>query len=57
MTELAVVHYRQFRRIYQVCRINYHGQSCQKQRTNPEEQHEVKRSHNCGLPYKQTENY
>ena len=37
MTELAVVHYRQFRHISQVCRINYHGQSCRMQQTNPEE--------------------
>ena len=37
MTEFAVVHYRQFRHISQVCIINYHGQSCRKQQTNPEE--------------------
>ena len=36
MTELAVVHYRQFRHISRVCRIHYHGQSCQKQRTHPD---------------------
>ena len=29
--------YKEFRHISRVCRINYHGQSCQKQRTNPEE--------------------
>ena len=34
MTELAIVHYRQFRHISQVCRINYHGQLCRRQWTN-----------------------
>ena len=37
MTEFAVVHYHQFRHISQVCRINYHDQSCRRQRINPEE--------------------
>ena len=37
MTELTIVHYRQFRHISQVCRIHYHGQSRRRQRTNQEE--------------------
>ena len=37
ITKLAVVHYHQFRHISQVCRLNYHGQSCRRPRINPAE--------------------
>ena len=47
MTEIAVVHYRKFRHISQVCRINYHGQSYRRQRTNAEE---IKKNDPLPLP-------